>query len=61
MARISFSNTGNTNFQRLLGHNEEVLNKWVGLEDAFLNNSLLDLELKEEVRMALASSNQCHY
>lgn len=61
MARISFSNEGNTPFQQTLGHNPEVLSKWSDLEETLFNSKSLDLELKEEVRKTLALSNQCHY
>jgi hypothetical protein len=61
MPRISLSSTGNTNFEKLLGHNEEVLKGWSSLEQSLFNSGSLDLELKEEVRRTLAFANQCHY
>jgi hypothetical protein len=61
MTRISLSSTGNTDFERLLGHNIEILKKWSDLGDVLFGSGSLDLELKEEVRRTLAFSNQCHY
>jgi Uncharacterized conserved protein len=61
MARISFSTTGNTPFEQLLGHRPEILKQWSELENVFLKVSRLSSELKEEVRRTLAYSNGCHY
>lgn len=61
MTRISLASNGGTNFEKLLGHNAEVLEKWSELENALFNSTALERELKEEVRRTLAFSNQCHY
>ena len=61
MTRIVLSETGSTNFEKLLGHNEAILKKWSELEEALFKSGTLDLHLKEEVRRTLAFSNQCHY
>lgn len=61
MPRISLSKIGNTNFEKLLGHNREILMKWSGLEESLFKSGILDLNLKEEVRRVLAFLNQCHY
>jgi hypothetical protein len=61
MPRISLSNAGNTSFEKLLGHNKVILKKWSELEEALFKSGVVDTNLKEEVRRALAFSNQCHY
>lgn len=61
MPRINLSDTGSTNFEKLLGHNKEILIRWCELEESLFKSNSLDLDLKEEVRKALAFSNKCHY
>lgn len=61
MARIQFSNVGNTPFQKLLGHNEEVGKAWSNLSDILEEEGLISAELKEQVRRTLAQSNGCEY
>ncbi|MFD0693055.1 carboxymuconolactone decarboxylase family protein [Paenibacillus sp. GCM10027628] len=61
MARISYSENGLTPFQKLLGHNEAVLEQWASLEGTFYNQGLLSDELKEQVRRTLAFGNGCEY
>lgn len=61
VVRIPYSNIGNTKFQRLLGHNEEILKYWSKLEDAFYEHGNLSAELKEQVRRTLAFGNDCKY
>lgn len=61
MARIIESNFGETPFQRLLGHNIEVMEVWSHLGEVLEKDGLLSSELKEEVRRTLAQSNGCEY
>ncbi|MBU5211555.1 carboxymuconolactone decarboxylase family protein [Heyndrickxia oleronia] len=61
MARISESTLGNTPFQRLLGHNEKVMEGWSYLGDVLEKDGFLSSELKEQVRRTLAQSNGCEY
>lgn len=61
MARVAFSQTGNTPFERLLGHNPDVLEKWTALEVALWGSSTFSPHLKEQVRRVLAFGNQCEY
>ncbi|MEJ1517750.1 carboxymuconolactone decarboxylase family protein [Bacillus cereus] len=61
MARIKQSNFGETPFQKLLGHNKEVVKSWSELGDIFEKNGLLSSKLKEQVRRTLAQSNGCEY
>ncbi len=37
MERISLSNVGDTKFQKLLGHNSDILHSWSTLEDTLYN------------------------
>ncbi|MBD7937631.1 MULTISPECIES: carboxymuconolactone decarboxylase family protein [Bacillaceae] len=61
MARIVGSNFGETHFQRLLGHNKEVMEGWNQLGNVLEKDGLLTSELKEQVRRTLAQSNGCEY
>ncbi|OJH20774.1 alkylhydroperoxidase [Bacillus obstructivus] len=61
MARISESTFGKTPFQRLLGHNEKVMEGWSYLGDVLEKDGFLSSELKEQVRRTLAQSNGCEY
>ncbi|MEO2205218.1 carboxymuconolactone decarboxylase family protein [Paenibacillus pabuli] len=61
MPRISYSSTGDTPFQQLLGHNEQILKNWTKLEQAFYQDGELDGDLKEQVRRTLAFGNGCKY
>lgn len=61
MARISFSEQGLTPFEKLLGHNKMILEKWFSLEECFSNSKTFTPELKEEVRRTLAFNNGCEY
>ncbi|WP_442599887.1 carboxymuconolactone decarboxylase family protein [Neobacillus sp. D3-1R] len=61
MARIKESSFGDTPFQRLLGHNPEVMQGWTNLGNVFEKGGLLTYELKEQVRRTLAQSNGCEY
>ncbi|KGR80627.1 carboxymuconolactone decarboxylase family protein [Ureibacillus sinduriensis] len=61
MARIIESQFGETPFQRLLGHNKDVMEKWNQLGDVLEKDGLLTSKLKEQVRRTLAQSNGCEY
>ncbi|MBL4954375.1 carboxymuconolactone decarboxylase family protein [Neobacillus sp. OS1-32] len=61
MARIVESNFGETPFQRLLGHNIDIMEGWNRLGDVLEKDGLLTSELKEQVRKTLAQSNGCEY
>jgi alkylhydroperoxidase family enzyme len=61
MAIISFSQNGLTPFQQLLGHNKDILEKWVSLEECIFSSATFSAELKEEVRRTLAFNNGCEY
>ena len=61
MTTIEFSNHGNTPFEKLIGHNPEILAKWNNLEEVFFKNTTLDPNLLEQVRRTLAFGNGCEY
>lgn len=61
MTRISQSNFGDTPFQKLLGHNEKVMEAWSELGSILESNGLLPSKLKEQVRRTLAQQNGCEY
>ena len=61
MTRIEFSDYGNSPFEKLIGHNKAILDKWIELEDALFSQSSLSSELLEQVRRALAFGNECEY
>ena len=61
MARIAFSQVGETPFRRLLGHNPEILTRWRDLQNTFRTSTRLGSQLKEEVRRTLAFGNGCQY
>jgi alkylhydroperoxidase family enzyme len=61
VARIVESKFGETPFQRLLGHNKEVMEGWSHLGNVLEKDDLLSSELKEQVRRTLAQSNGCEY
>ncbi|MFT9597048.1 carboxymuconolactone decarboxylase family protein [Mesobacillus sp.] len=61
MARINESSIGDTPFQRLLGHNAEVMHGWFQLGNVLEKDGLLTSELKEQVRRTLAQRNGCEY
>ena len=54
MSIIESSNNGNTPFQKLLGHQEELMQSWTQLSDVLENDGALNKELKEELRRMLA-------
>lgn len=61
MARMNESEFGETPFQRLLGHNIDVLNRWNQLGEVLEKDMNLSSHLKEQVRRTLAQSNGCEY
>lgn len=61
MARIRQSNHGDTPFQKLLGHNIEIMNSWNKLGEELEKDGLLSAQLKEQVRRTLAQTNGCEY
>ena len=61
MARIVESQYGATPFQKLLGHNKEIMVSWNHLGDTLEKDGMLASELKEQVRRTLAQENGCDY
>ncbi|NUJ08483.1 carboxymuconolactone decarboxylase family protein [Bacillus paranthracis] len=61
MTRINESEFGETPFQKLLGHNKDVLNGWTQLGEVLEKDGNLSSQLKEQVRRTLAQSNGCEY
>ncbi|MEF3329063.1 MULTISPECIES: carboxymuconolactone decarboxylase family protein [Oceanobacillus] len=61
MARIDESNFGKTPFQKLLGHNKDVMEGWGHLGDLLERDKTLTSKLKEQVRRTLAQNNGCAY
>ncbi|MCL4536609.1 MAG: carboxymuconolactone decarboxylase family protein [Nitrospirae bacterium] len=61
MPQISFSENGQTPFEKLLGHNPEILRHWANLENVFFTKTNLSPELLEQVRRTLAFGNKCEY
>lgn len=61
MTRIEFSDYGNSPFEKLIGHNKPILDKWIELENALFSESSLSSELLEQVRRTLAFGNECEY
>lgn len=59
--RIKFSKTGSSPFEKLIGHNPLILEKWNGLETALFTQTILEANLLEQVRRALAFGNHCEY
>ena len=61
MTRINLSKNGNSPFQKLIGHNVNILNNWVKLEESIIENSSLAPYLLEQVRRTIAFKNKCEY
>ncbi|GGG94264.1 carboxymuconolactone decarboxylase family protein [Staphylococcus pragensis] len=61
MTIIQPSNNGSTPFQKLLGHQPELMTSWTQLSDLLENDGALSKELKEEIRRMLAQKNGCKY
>lgn len=61
MTRIKLSENGNTPFEKVIGHNMEILKKWKELDEIFWRNSSLDKNLLEQIRRTTAFENGCEY
>lgn len=61
MTRIKLSENGNTPFEKLIGHNMEVLRKWNELAEILWSNSSFDKNLLEQIRRTTAFENRCEY
>lgn len=61
MTHIKLSKTGNSAFQQLIGHNNEILKSWTSLENSIVIDSSLSEDLLEQVRRTLAFGNKCEY
>lgn len=61
MTRIKFSKNGNTPFEKLIGHNPEILKKWNELEETLWKYTALDSNLLEQIRRTTAFENNCEY
>ncbi|MGZ2417390.1 alkylhydroperoxidase family enzyme [Staphylococcus caledonicus] len=61
MTIIDYSTNDATPFQRLLGHQQELMMSWTRLSDLLENDGALSKELKEEIRRMLAQKNGCMY
>lgn len=61
MTRIASATIGATPFMRLLGHHEEVMERWGQLSETLERDGHLTKELKEQVRRVLAFQNGCLY
>jgi alkylhydroperoxidase family enzyme len=61
MTRIKLSEYGNSPFEKLIGHNKIVLDKWIDLEVALFSETKLDKNLLEQVRRTIAFENECEY
>jgi alkylhydroperoxidase family enzyme len=61
MARIVKSSIGGTPFERLLGHNKAVMERWSSLGNVLEADGFLSSNLKEQVRRTLAQQNGCAY
>lgn len=61
MTTIAFSGNGNSPFEKLIGHNPDILQNWNNLEESFLKKTSLDSYLLEQIRRTLAFGNGCEY
>ena len=61
MTRIKLSEFGNSPFEKLIGHNKEILIKWTELENAIFESNSLSNNLLEQVRRTLSFGNECEY
>ncbi len=50
MTRIALSNFGNSPFEKLIGHNKDILTKWIDLEKVIFESSSLSNHILEQVR-----------
>lgn len=58
MPHLNLNQTGGSSFQRLLGHNDQIMKNWIQLETSVFTDSSLGLDLLEQVRKTLAFSNK---
>ena len=58
---IQLSDNGSTPFEKLIGHNSAILEKWNELETTLFHHTTLDSDLLEQVRRTLAFGNGCEY
>ncbi|SOC81226.1 Alkylhydroperoxidase family enzyme, contains CxxC motif [Salinimicrobium sediminis] len=58
---IQLSEIGSTPFEKLIGHNSAILEKWNELETTLFHHTTLDPNLLEQVRRTLAYGNGCEY
>ncbi len=61
MAHIPPSETGTTNYERVMGHAPHILAPWSALEETFFKRSVLPQPLLEQVRRTLAGAHGCEY
>ncbi|UYW00697.1 carboxymuconolactone decarboxylase family protein [Flavobacterium agricola] len=61
MTNLELSENGNTAFEKILGHNPEILKRWDALEQTLWQNSILPADLLEQVRRTTAFKNGCEY
>lgn len=61
MTTIAFSDNGNSPFEKLIGHNLEILHHWNNLEETFFKKTSLDAYLLEQIRRTLAFGSGCEY
>ena len=58
MSIIESSNNGNTPFQKLLGHQEELMQSWTQLSDVLENDGALNKELKRRVKKNVSAKER---
>lgn len=61
MTTIPFSGNGTTPFEKLIGYNPAILKSWNILEDTLWKESVLDKDMLEQIRRAMAFENGCEY
>lgn len=61
MTRIKCSENGTTAFEKLIGHNPEILEKWNELDETLWKKSSLEENLLEQIRRTMAFENGCEY
>ncbi len=59
--RIKLSEYGETGFQKILGHNRKILDRWNELDEALFTETNLESNLLEQVRRVMAFENKCEY
>ena len=61
MTLIKLSELGETPYQQLLGHNEQLLQSWTTLAQTIEQNLHLQPKVVEEIRRMLAHQSGCSY